>query len=233
MIKKTFLISGLLIIALSVFAYEKGLYRFVAPVIDQLTAVEDLSDIGTIVYDITDDTFYGKTRDGFEAISREASITPQTCYLKDVRTATTNGGSATTSYTDRVLNTVTGDCGFVTLSNGSSGTGGTNTQFQIPAGKYEVVASAPCYQCEAFQTKLQNITDTATIELGSSEYSENGAGLNYQTNSRLETSFTLTSSKTLSLQQIAFYAKVTDGWGSAANLGGNSVYAQLRITKIE
>jgi hypothetical protein len=152
------------------------------------------------------------------------AVTPltRTCYIKDVKSNGVNGGASTTSYTQRVLNTLSGDTSFVSL---------TTNRFTLPAGKYNIKCECPAFQCAAFRAKLvKDPSGTPSDEiLGSNGYS-NGANPsnNY---SFIAGAVEISASTTFEIQQKSKNV-VSSGLGEEATLGDNEIYTQVTIEKI-
>ncbi len=148
-------------------------------------------------------------------------ITPltQTCYLKDVKTTGTSGGTFTSgAWRTRTLNTVEGDTSFVNLSS---------NQFTLGAGIYHIEIEAPAEGINSHKAKLYNITDTSDTMIGSTAQSDTSSVC---TNSIIKGSLELTSLTTFEVQH---RCAVSDTFGSAANMGVDEVYTQVKITKIK
>lgn len=144
-------------------------------------------------------------------------------YLKDVKAAGTNGGTATSgSFATRTLNTVSGDSSFVSLSS---------NQFTLQPGTYKIKASAPAHRVEEHVIKLRNITDSTDSIIG--EAARSGSGGNYAvTTSSLSDTISITSAKTFEIQHRVASTFATTGLGFAANLGVSEVYTQVEIEKV-
>lgn len=160
------------------------------------------------------------------------SLYPPSCYLKDVRSAGTNGGTAATSYDSRVLNTASGDCTFLTQSGGSTGTDGTAPNFTLTGGKYEIDCKSPYLQSGYCKSKLVNTSDSIDTIFGTVVFSDDTAteALVY---SHLEGPFTITASKTFQLQYECTTGTATIGLGATSGaLVDVEVYSQCKITKL-
>ena len=149
---------------------------------------------------------------------------PLTCYLKDVKSSGTRGGSvpATSTWFTRTLNTVEGSLSFVTLNS---------NQFTLPKGKYLIDVSAPAFRVELYKIRLRNITDSSTTLDGTSERAENTAS--NHTRSFLIGEINLAATKTFEVQQIvSFNPSTTAALGFDVNQGPE-IYTQVKITKLE
>lgn len=137
-----------------------------------------------------------------------------------------NGGTPTiNAWTTRVLNTLSGDTSFCTLSS---------NQITLPSGKYAIRALAPFFQSSSFKTRLRNITDGTTVSLGTSGVA--GAADNTQAYSHLSTILEITSSKVFELQYyVLSNTGGSQGLGVSATTTGesNDEYVSVEIRKIK
>jgi len=148
--------------------------------------------------------------------------------INDTRASGTNGGSAAPANTwnTRVLNTALVDQIGINLSS---------NQFTLPAGTYEINASAPFFGCNRVKARLQNITDSTTTIMGTSEAGNSAA---YWTSQRsiIQGVFTIAASKVLEIQCIAYSyggEGTVNGYGISTSMtGANEVYTVATIRKI-
>lgn len=150
--------------------------------------------------------------------------TQLTAYVKDVKADGTNGGSfCSGAWRTRVLNTLEGDCSFVTLSC---------NQFALSNGKYDIEWIAPAYQINSHVSRLYNVTDASEVKLGSA--ARTAAASDTQTDSVGYAAVEITSSKTYRIEHQAQTTRATDGFGSQNQIAGvDEVYTQVKITKIK
>jgi hypothetical protein len=143
--------------------------------------------------------------------------------LLDVKAQNTNGGTATSGdWRTRDLNTKSWDPNsYCTLSA---------NQFTLVSGTWEILASAPGENCDSHQIRLQNITDTATVLTGSSEFTNN-ANADIQTRSEISGAFTIAASKTFQIQHRVSLTTATYGFGVAANFG-SEIYTIVHLRKV-
>lgn len=141
--------------------------------------------------------------------------------LRDEKAQNTSGGTFTTgAWQTRVLNTESVDTGnHCTLAS---------NQFTLAAGTYRIRASAPAFFVGRHQTRLQNVTDTATVLTGTSEFSSTTNG--DQTRSWVIGRFTIGASKALEIQHRSGATQATNGFGVEANLT-TEVYTVVELTK--
>ena len=143
-----------------------------------------------------------------------------TAYIRDEKTAGTNGGTFSSgAWRTRVINTITTNGGsFISLSS---------NQVTLTTGTYIIDAKAPHYSSTSNHAiRWQNITDATTDILGSNESANNQS-----TNSCLYDKITITSTKVFELQHRCQSSKSVDGLGRAHGYQ-TEVYATVFITKI-
>lgn len=148
--------------------------------------------------------------------------TPKVAYLKDVKPSGTGGGTFTAgAWRTRTLNTIEGDGSFVSLNA---------NQWTLPAGKYEIEASAIASKVDLHQIKIRNITDSTDAIFGITSFAQDTQDA--VTTSSLTGIVNLTSSKVFELQHRCSTTKATDGFGVPASFGSSEVYAMLKIKKL-
>jgi hypothetical protein len=154
-----------------------------------------------------------------------SSWDPPVMYVRTEQPLGTNGGALVAgSWVIRTLNTVKRN----TISSASLGSG----MVTLPAGTYEIEASAPGYQCGSHQIRLYNVTDSAVVDAGTSEYSPNVTNA-FQTRSVVRAYLTISAAKTIRLEH---WAGASGSSGSAginagASAGTVEVYSEMKITK--
>jgi hypothetical protein len=144
--------------------------------------------------------------------------------LQDQKSANTQGGTFTSgSYQTRVLNTevsdTNGDCSLA------------SNQITLAAGTYECLITAPALFTLAHKARLQNVTDSATVLLGTGEYSDPTSG-QAQTRSIVCGRFTIAASKALEVQHRAQQTRSSNGFGNAANFGDTEVYTVAEFWRV-
>jgi hypothetical protein len=161
-----------------------------------------------------------------KTVDLSVSTAPKICYISDVKSNGTDGGTATTgSWGTRVLNTINDVNTGITISS---------NQMILPAGTYHFRSKSPFHgTVNRAITRLQNITDTSTVLLGSS-IGMTGSGVTSY--SFIEGSFTLAAQKTLELQYFVQTTVNTTGLGFQATTyaSGPAVsetYSQVVIQK--
>ena len=153
------------------------------------------------------------------------NIKEKIAFLKDYKAANTTGGTFTAGADQtRDLNTLEGDTSFILLDT---------DQFTAIPGEYEIWASAPLYDCELSRAWVQNITDSITEILGSSEYSIATAA-HGPSHSFMVGYLIISSTKTFEIQhRCTVTSTANNGFGIAVNLNGEQeLYTQVKITKL-
>lgn len=152
------------------------------------------------------------------------TVYPRICTVKDVKSAATEGGTATSgSWFTRTINTVSGDSSVLV-----GGVITTNT-FTLVAGYYFVNGTVPAYKLDRGPARLYNTTDAAVTINGSCAWSDNGDFT--QDSSFITGGFTIAGTKTFRIEQRVSNTRSTDGLGRMANLGDPETYTQLTITQ--
>lgn len=135
---------------------------------------------------------------------------------------TAGGGFTSGSYVKRTLNT--------TVVNNITGCSIATSVITLPAGTFQVSATAPAYAVDQHKIRIQNTADATTLAIGIT-HAANSTYAGYG-NSVLETSFTLAASKTIELQHRCTTTKATNGLGLAASYGDSEIYSQIVIRRI-
>jgi len=155
-----------------------------------------------------------------------ASASIKACTAVDSKASGTNGGvSVSGSWQTRNLTSLTDSNTGITLAS---------NQLTIPAGTYQVWAASPFQGVvNRANTRLQNITDGATLLDGSSACST-GGGTTFH--SYIVGIFTLSATKTVELQyqvQTVAGAQQDLGFSSGGSFTvGHEVYTQIKIVKL-
>lgn len=147
------------------------------------------------------------------------------CYIKDVKSGTSSGGTPTASaYVTRTLNTLEGETSFVTLAS---------NQFKPASGTYGIEASAPGYNTARHVTRLRNVTQGTTTLVGSSSYSETTSSAT--THSFIIGTFIANGTDVYEIQHWVQSAGAgSEGFGTAQNSSGESfVFTCVKLTKIK
>lgn len=142
--------------------------------------------------------------------------------IQDQKAQNTAGGTFTSgAWRTRTLNTEVQDVsGIVSISA---------NQMTLGAGTYRVRIKAPGAGVNWHQARLQNITDGATVLLGTSEEA-GGAPTGVTTSSWVVGQFTLAGTKALEVQHWCTLTIATQGFGTPANIT-TEVYTVVEIWK--
>lgn len=137
-------------------------------------------------------------------------------YIRDEKSSGTGGGSSTSGFQTRTLNTkVLDETGNVTLSS---------NQFSLPSGTYIIEAYAPAGNSGHHKIKLRNVTDSSDTLIG---LAEDGASPG---RAWLFGKFTIASSKTFSIQH---YCENGGGQlGTATGDGTIEIYTTVHLQKV-
>ena len=142
--------------------------------------------------------------------------------VSDQKTSGTAGGTSSSSFTTRDLNTEVFDPdNIVTVAS---------NQFTLIAGTYIIEWQCPFFRSNGATTVLYDITGSATIETGTSSHSQSTA--NYTTG--LSTGIArvaISAANTYEIRMKVSAAKQDVGFGVAAN-GNPETYSVVKITKI-
>lgn len=143
--------------------------------------------------------------------------------LNETQPSGTHGGTFTAgAWRQRVLNTiVTDQTGQVTLSG---------NQFTLPPGTYEILASAPAIATSFHKIRLQNITDSTTTLIGTSEMSTVANASTQR--SFIQGVFSITSTKTFEIEHYCTSGYATYGFGWAAAIGVAEIYTQIVLRRV-
>ena len=106
----------------------------------------------------------------------------------------------------------------------------SSNQFTLGAGNYLIEASAPAYRTNRHILRLQNITSSTTVQIGSAEYTNDSDAI--ITRSVLAARVSLTGSTTLEIQHRAETTSSTFGFGVDSSFTGvGSIYTIVKIFK--
>ena len=126
----------------------------------------------------------------------------------DQKSSSTNGGTFTQdAWQTRDLNTEIADAdGIVSISS---------NQFTLQAGTYLIKASAPGYYVYDHMAKLYDVTASADVALGTSEYTSAQA----QTRSFFTARVTISGATTYEIRHKCYNTKVNNGFGENTGIG--------------
>lgn len=143
-------------------------------------------------------------------------------HVRDEKADTTAGGTASGStWNTRTLNTA--------VTNEISGASLASNQITLPAGTYEIDASAPQWGSGHGKLRLRNITDGSDAIIGQNEADGDAtAGVCCHLRGR----FTIAGAKVFELHHWTQNGQVTEGLGRAVSAGVTEVYAEVLIWKV-
>ena len=153
-------------------------------------------------------------------------VQPRIATLKDVKASGTAGGtSVATTWSTRVLNTLSDPTG---ITNSL-----TSNQFTLLPGEYYIEAESPISFGGGglHKARIRNITDSTTVLVGSSQVQGGAAGSG--TRSKATGTVVISSTKVFELQYYASAALATNGLGYATSSGESEVYSTVKITKVK
>jgi hypothetical protein len=168
-------------------------------------------------------------------------IKPAVATLLGVYPAADEEGTATTgSWTPRVLNTIEGESWFVTLSGtGTTGIGGTNTDFTLEPGTYKLKGRFPFMLTSYTFIRLYDVTNSAAFTSASSQgnwYFKEDIGVEDTGNIFIDHLMTVTSATKYRFQYYATSANA-GSWGLGPDSGTVatqlSIGASLQIEKLK
>jgi len=138
----------------------------------------------------------------------------------------TAGGSSTTAYKKRTLNT--------TVLNNITGCSIASSVVTLAtAGTYYFRGSANAYSCGSVKSKIRNTTASTDTAIGLNvNLGAESAGSPTQTASVCEGVITITASTNFELQSRETDARATNGLGANLNTGISEVYSTLYIRRI-
>ena len=144
--------------------------------------------------------------------------------IADQKSNGTDGGTATNgAWRTRDLNTEISDPdGIVSISS---------NQFTLGSGTYLISLRAPSYVCAGHQSKLYDITGSADLVFGSSEYTNN----NEYTVTRSMGSYVhaITANNTYEIRHRVEVTRANNGFGVTSSFGDVNIYTIVNITKLK
>jgi hypothetical protein len=164
-------------------------------------------------------------------------IKPAVAMLKDIKAYNVEGGTSTAGTNTRVLNTINGESWFVTLSGtGTTGIGGSNTDFTLEPGTYKIVGNFEIYRSDRTFVYLYDVTNSTSLSqyVGSTSYQHSGTGIGTGQVHLNIPSLTVTSSTEFNIKHYVETGLSTEGFGVAHDQSGyNTCYATLQIEKLK
>lgn len=154
------------------------------------------------------------------------SLQPKYAIVADQKATNTNGGTFTSgAWRTRDLNTEVYDPdNIVSIAS---------NQITLAAGTYIVEWTAPAFSVNVNQSRLFNITDTAVVSAGTSEYA-GVAAISGASRSHGMAGFTIATTKVYEIQHQCQTTAATNGLGLASGSAftvTNEEYTLVKITK--
>ncbi len=100
----------------------------------------------------------------------------------------------------------------------------------LAAGTYECFIRAPAFRVYNHAIRLYNTSDTATVLMGSTAYCH--ISYQIQTDSVINSRFTIGAAKNLEIQHRTNYTRATTGYGGATSYGETEIYTVAEFWKI-
>ena len=150
-------------------------------------------------------------------------VSQQVMHVQDQKPAGTSGGTFTSgAWRTRDLNTVN--------ANTIPGAILANNQVTLPAGTYDITASAPGYRTDYHCIALFSVTANSELANGTPEHASNA----YQVQNRsfLVARITLPATTVMELRHRSTVTQSTNGLGNSANFGLPEVYSILFIRRV-
>ncbi len=198
--------------------------------VQTLTALEvtTITDTGAAQYtgfaDIRADLGYSVTEVSLKAYASTPGAGTEAIHVQDRKPSSTNGGAAAAGWNlQRALNTL--------ISNNIAGASLVSDQITLPAGTYDISGSAPATIVDRHQMRLYDVTNTATLVVGTAEFCDNADLI--QTRTLISGRFVLAGVTTVRVDHYTELAEGTGiGLGVAASTGELEVYTNIKITKV-
>lgn len=158
------------------------------------------------------------------AISAAVNAANQFFHIYDEKPNSVGGGTSVVGWQTRELQTESPQ------NNMSGAVLHSATEFSLPAGSFDIEASAPGYRSNLHRIRLWNVTSDALVALGTSEYSL--VTPDVQTRSVLRTQITLTETTRFRLDH--YINSALSGFGLGVDTGGGTgpeLYSMLTARK--
>jgi hypothetical protein len=148
------------------------------------------------------------------------------CFVRDVKSSGTNGGTSSTTPVKRDLTETQGACDYLTLADST---------MTLQPGTYKISWSAPAYSSNQHQSALRDATAGTYIQMGSSEYSTSSSG--DQTESRGTQIVTITAANNYEIFHEVQVSELNNGWGvessSFLSMTTEEIYTQVEVEKLK
>lgn len=164
----------------------------------------------------------GLSGGGDLSADRTLTVAIPTLHVQDQKAANTAGGTFTSgSWQTRDLNTV--------VTNTITGASLASNQITLPAGIYDVEASAPAYAVGQHKAKLM-VSAGADLLIGTSEYID--ASDPTMSRSLVRGRIVLAAETVLELRHRCAVTAATNGFGTPSNFAVIEVYSDVLIRKV-
>jgi len=146
-----------------------------------------------------------------------AVIKPAVCEFSMQLSSNTSGGDSTAGAWNQLKpNTFKGETWFVSGFNGTTGVGGTNTDFDLDPGTYSLECTSQAYSAGTAMLKL--ISGTTVFAYGQTQFTNSTTG--DAANTSLFTTFTITAKTTFTIKMHTSASQAPNGLGHAAGISG-------------
>ena len=181
------------------------------------------ADADTSIHASTDDQIDFKVGGSDVCVMTSAGtiLAPQIFHARDEKSQGTSAGNSIAGDNTRVINTV--------LTNTITGASLSSNQITLPAGTYDVIASAPAHNPARHKLFFYNNTDSVSDIRGLNADSESSGSVT--TRATLKQRITISAQKVYILVHYTQSAQSTYGLGLANN-NGVEIYTDVHITKV-
>ena len=156
-----------------------------------------------------------------------AAAAPDYILIVDQKPSGTLAGTFTLgAWRHRDINTILSDVG----EHASV----ASNEITLAAGTYEFSIFAPAFGVNQHKARLYNVTDTAVIEYGTSEFSEGtDIPIDVSTMSIIKGRFTIAGTKVLRVEHYGLYTCADHGFGARSSItGAVEIYTVCEFWKI-
>lgn len=155
-------------------------------------------------------------------VADSIAVQQQIMHVREAQASGVSAGTSTTSYTARVLNVAT--------TNTIPGASLSANRIVLPAGIYDIDASAPAFRSDRHNAYLHNVNDVSVAVYGTSEVA---AGTDTTvTRSFIRGRFAIAAPKAFEIRHRVEIARAGDGFGLAAGFGQPEIYTSVFIKRV-
>ena len=148
------------------------------------------------------------------------------CFVRDVKSSGTDGGTSSTTPVKRDLTETQGVCDYLTLASST---------MTLQPGTYKISWRAPAFKADRHQSALKDATAGTYIQMGSTEYSPASGGDSVW--SRGTHVVTITAENNYEIFHEVEFSRATTGWGLAAgnqlSMTTEEIYTQVEVEKLK